>query len=145
MAYATVAQVAAEAKISTGFNVDTSPTNTKVEEIIAEVEANVNARISSKYRMPATQASNILVLRGIVLALCVERVREITEVKTGAANVEQMSWKTTADTARKDIDRIVAGTMLLSGETLGQVHDGVQSHAMTSGQKPFFKKGCEQW
>jgi len=145
MAYATSAQVATEAKVSGGFSAETNPTSTKVDEIIAEVEANLNARLSRKYTMPATVASNVVLLRGLVLALCAERVREIMTVKTGAANVEQQMWKTSADYARKDIERIVEGTLPLPGETLASSYDGVKSHAVTSGQSPTFKRGCEQW
>lgn len=145
MAYATALQVAAEAKLSGGFSEVTNPTATKAAEILAEVEAKLNARLSLKYTMPASQAANILLLRGIVLALCVERVREIMEVRSGAASVEQIQWKTTADTARKDIDAIVAGTLPLPGETLASSYDGVKSNAVTSGAKAVFKKGCQQW
>lgn len=155
MAYATAAQVASEAKISNGFHdapvapstiPATNPTATKVGEIIAEVEAMIDARISRKYRIPLTVSGNQVLMRGISLALCVERVREIMEVKTGAANVEQQQWKTTADVARKNLERIVLGEIPLAGEALAAAAgDGVRSYAKDSGQTPFFKKGCEQW
>lgn len=144
-AYATDAQVATEAKVSSGFSTTTNPTAAKVDEIIAEVEAKINSRLIRKYVLPLTQADSLLLLRGISLALCVERVREIMTVQSGTAKVEQFAAKTSADYARKDLERIVAGELALVGETLKTSGDGVKSFAKDTGLVPTFDRTKRQW
>lgn len=151
--YVSLAQLASEAKISGGF-VDyaagppvvnpTNPSLTKAGEIIAEVEAKVTAKISQKYATPLAAASYPLV-RGIAIALMVERVREIIAVKTGAASVEQIAAKTTADRARKDLDDIVKGDLPLPGETLQTAADGVRSYTIDNPLPAIFQRDKVQW
>ena len=152
--YVSLVQLAAEAKISGGFNDysagppivnATNPGQTKAGEIIAEVEGKLNAKISLKYQLPITQAANIALIRGIGLAIMVERVREIITVKTGAANVEQIAAKTTADLARKDLVDLVSGMLPLPGESLVSSADGVRSYAVDHAKRPQFDRYRTQW
>lgn len=148
MSYVSLTQLAAEAKLGGTFSDSapvTSPNATKAQEIIDENEAMINARISRKYLLPLTQTAPIAMVRGISLALCVERVREIMAVKTGASNAEQVAAKTTADYARKNLERIVAGDLPLIGETLATSGDGVKSYMSANGLNPVFDRTREQW
>lgn len=147
-AYVSTTQLAAEAKIGGAFSdaaPATNPNATKAAEIIAEIEAKINARISRKYVLPISQVEPLALLRGISLALCVERVREIMNVRTGTNNVDQIAAKTTADLARKDLERIVNGEIPLIGEVLASSGDGVRSFAVTAGDTPLFQRGVDQW
>jgi phage gp36-like protein len=145
VAYATVDLIAAEAKVSSGFSDNTNPTEDTVDAIIAQIEAKLDARISRKYSLPLVDANAILIMQGISIAFCVERVREIMEVRTGSPTVEQMAAKTSADYARRDLERIVSGELPLPNTTLASSYDGVKSNNLTTGQAPFFKVGCDQW
>lgn len=146
MAYATSAQIASEAKIGKAdFGSDTMPTKAKVTEIIAEVEAEFNAKVGRKYTTPVTSADGILIARSIVIALVVERVREIMEVQTGTEKEEQDPAAKTASGARKRIEQIVNGELPLSGETLVSSSDGIRSYAVSNGNVPVFDREVDQW
>lgn len=146
MSYATSAQIASEAKLAKAdFGSDTMPTKAKVEEIIAEVEAEFDAKVGRKYTVPLTSSAGILIARSIVIALVVERVREIMEVKTGTEKEEQDPAAKTASGARKRLDQIVSGDLPLSGESLLSSSDGVRSYAVDNGTEPVLRKGCDQW
>ena len=47
--YSTQTQVAQDAKVSSGFSASTTPTAAKVDEIIAEEGAAIDAKLSLKY------------------------------------------------------------------------------------------------
>lgn len=152
-AYTTPDDVASEAKIPNGFSDGpsppaTNPTFTKVANMIAEEEAKLNARISRKYVLPITQAINKLILRGIVLAIVVERVRSITEVKTGSAVVQQApGYKSPAQLAKMDVELIVKGSIPLTGETSATSREGIQTHYNANPTKciPKWHRNREQW
>lgn len=146
MSYATSAQIASEAKIGRAdFSTETLPTKEKVEEIIAEVEAEFDAKVGAKYETPLTSDSGTLIARAIVIALAVERVREIMEVKTGTDKEEQDPASKTAKNARARLDQIMSGAIPLREETLRSSSDGVRSYAVDNGTEPVLRKGCDQW
>lgn len=146
MAYVTKAQVAEEAKVDGGFSATTLPSATKVDEIIAEEEAKINAQLGRKYTLPLVGASSILIARGISLAFVTERVKAIMEVSgLGAEKDQKSTGKTAADRARSTLQEIEEGSIPLSEEVLRSSTDGVRSYAVTNGTEPVFEKGCDQW
>lgn len=142
MSYCTAVQVASEAKV-TEFTTATMPTLAKVEELIAEADAEINAAISCKYVTPLAVAADLLVVRSISIALVVERVREILEVKTGSEEVSQDPAAKSAQGARGRLQKIVDGRLKLSA-VLASTSDGVSSAGRTSTQC-VFKVGVDQW
>lgn len=146
MAYVTKQQVAEDAKVSGGFTATTLPSATRVEEIIAEEEAKINAQLGRKYNLPLVGATSLLIARGISAALCVERVRDIMEVSgLGSEKDQKPTGASAASRARKLLDEIEAGTVPLSEEVEISSTDGVRSYAVENDEEPIFKKGCDQW
>jgi hypothetical protein len=146
MAYATSAQIASESKIGLAdFTTSTLPTLAKVEEIIAEVEAKMNAIVGRRYTTPVTGDDPLLIMRGISIALCTERVREIMAVKTGKPKEEQTPGGYSPAHARKDLERIALGELPLAGETKVDSTDGIRPTVAPCGHETVFKRGCDQW
>lgn len=147
MAYATKAMLASEAKIGTEFSTATLPTAAKVDEIIAEVEAEIDARIGRKYTLPVAGEANLLIVRSISIALCVERIRAIID---SAAPVEEGKpdpsavQKSLAKGARARLQEIVDGSLPLSMD-LRSSTDGIRSYAVSNGYEPVLKRGKVQW
>lgn len=148
MAYATKAQIASEAKIGRDFGSDTLPTADKVDEIIAEVEAMINATIGRKYTVPVTGAANLLIVRSISIALCTERVRAIMDssepIEDGKPDPSK-NQKALARDARGRLKAIVDGDLPLAGMSLVASYDGIRSYAVSNGCEPVLKRGVEQW
>lgn len=151
MAYVTKAQLGEECKLrlladSTYFSTTTTPSLAKADEIIAEEEAKINAQIGRKYTLPLVGANSLLILRGISLALCAERVRNIIEVAGMGTEKEQKATGISAgDRARKTLNEIEDGTFPLTEEVLLSSTDGIRSYAVDNGNRPIFKKGIDQW
>lgn len=143
MAYATATQIASEAKLSGAFSASTNPTDTKVAEIIAEVEADIDSVISTRYVVPLSNASDILIARGISVVLCAERVREIMGF-TVSANIEQQNITTLADKARTKLQAIVEGRMKLNATEVSSTA-GVRSYTRENGVTPVFDRSIKQW
>lgn len=153
MAYATAAQVAEEAGIADGFTASTIPSATRVGEMIAEVEAEIDALLGKKYSVPITAAGSLPIVRGISLALVAERVKNITEVSSAAGEkVDQKSEVSSGTRARKKLQAIVDGILPLPGADLLDSNDGVSYLVSSAGDgteddtdEPIFQKGVDQW
>ncbi len=148
MAYATKAQIASEAKIGREFGSDTLPTADKVDEIIAEVEAMIDAAIGRKYTVPVTGAANLLIVRSISIALCVERVRAIMDasepIEEGKPDPSK-NQKMIAKDARGRLAAIVSGELPLAGMGLLSSSDGIRSYAVSNRIEPVLRRGVDQW
>lgn len=158
MPYATKEMIASEAKIGTQFSTSTLPTADKVDEIISEVEAYIDAKIGRVYVLPlvgdgATPSPggpSIYIVRAISIALCVERVRGIIDSNAPAVEKENPELKDArafGRTARKQLEEITDGSLPLPGEVLlgAGTGDGVRSYAVSNGYEPVFKRGKVQW
>lgn len=144
MPYIDQTMLATECRVaSTGFTPATTPTDAKVDEIIAEVEAEIDAIVGSKYGLPLVGAGNLLIMRGISLALCAFRVKSISPGQS--YEPEKDPFRANAREARAKLLAIVKGEMVLSGENPAVSGDGVRSYAVQSGCQPVFRRGVDQW
>lgn len=124
------------------FDTTTNPTKAKVEEIIAEEEAKIDARLRSRYTLPLVSLANQAIIRSISLAICATRVRFIMDVKTGDENTKQTGQKNGID-PWKQLEEIVEGKLILDGESLANGRSGFKSNPPDC--TPFFKRGVDQW
>lgn len=137
--------MAAEAKIAkTGFTADTSPTASRVDEIIAEVSAKIDSVISRKYVLPILDPNDLLILRSIATRMCAGRVRETIQVNTGTGKVEASPAAKAMKDAEAELKEIVEGCIKLSA-SLYTDGDGVLDNNPSSDCVPYFKRGVDQW
>jgi len=142
MPYCTATQVAAEAKINGAFSASTSPTDTRVAELIAEIDAEINTKIGMRYPTPIVDATDLILIRGIATVLVAERVIGTIEVTTGQGiNVVNPKMKD-GNLARTKLNDIVEGKLKLNTAPSGSP---VRSFMSDNDKQPTFKRDCEQW
>lgn len=113
--------------------------------MISEVDAEIDSCVGQRYALPIENATDLLVLQGISIALTAERVRGVTEVATGDNKVAQGAGKASAgDLARAKLKAIVEGRLKLLGSTASSSGDGVKASGRSS-TECVFKKGVDQW
>lgn len=140
--YVTAAQVASEARLgSAGFTSSTTPSDTKAGEIIAEVEAEVECVLKSKYTLPLAVNANVLAVRAIVLAIATARVTRIIQTTEDRLKSAQAA----EDGARERLKMLLDGTLLLHGETASVSGGSVSSYVSNSDVDPVFERGEKQW
>lgn len=143
--YASQEQVASEARVGApGFTSATNPSADKVDEIIAEVEAEAECVVATRYVLPL-RAPNALVIRAIVLAICASRVRKIIAGNVNDGIPGKSAQQIAEDGARARLQLILEGKLVLQGESPTVAGDGVKSYASQHSQRPIFRKECKQW
>lgn len=145
MAYSTRTQVEGEFK-SVAFSSTTEPTDTEINRFIEEADAEIDSIIGVKYSTPVTDATGIILLRRISIAIVAERVKEILAVKLGKKELEQQSvGELSATRARSMLDKIAQGKMKLGGAALASSHDGVKSYVSSNSVPHNFDMTKQQW
>lgn len=147
MAYCTSSQVAAEARISGGFRAASDPTPTnptleRVNELIAEVDAEINTKIGMRYPTPITDTSDLILIRGIATVLVAERVVGTIEVTTGQGISVVNPKMKDGNLARQKLNDLVEGKLKLNTAPSGSP---VRSFMSENDKQPTFKRDCEQW
>jgi len=144
MAYSTQPQVEGEFKDVT-FTASTPVTDSDVARFIAEADAEIDSKIGRKYVVPVTGATSIILLRMISVILVSERIKKILAVKTGDSKIDQDAETSKEKTARKMLDQIVKGEMLLSDATAVSSGGGVRSYTYENDIEPEFDVTQDQW
>jgi hypothetical protein len=145
MAYSTVSNIQDEFK-SVTFSASSTPTDTAVGRFITEADAEIDARIGLRYDTPVTGANSIIILRQISIGLVAQRVKDILRITTGSASAEQLHRdRDLAKEARKKLDDIVDGKLLLSDATAASSGQGVYSFNVANEEEHTFEKGVDQW
>lgn len=133
MAYTTYTRVASEFKDIT-FSSTSSVTDTEVGTFIGEIDEYIDARIGGKYSTPisdTTSPKSYKILTMISTAIVAEKVRRILEVKdTPSAEASQDGFRPvlSANEAKKMIEQIRKGELILSDATLLSGGDGFKSY-----------------
>jgi phage gp36-like protein len=145
--YCTGTQVAAEAKLGSGFTAaasanPTSPTSERVDEIIAEVSADIDAQLGMRYATPITDATDLLTIRQIATILVAERVVGTIEVTTQQGVSAINPKMKDANLMRQKLADIVAGKFKLN---TAEGANPVRSYMVDNDKTPLFKRDCEQW
>lgn len=144
-AYCTNDDVALEAKVTGGFDATTTPTADKVDDIIDEGDAEINGVVVSKYLLPISRPTNLLILKSISIALAVDRVRGILDANGGGQGYNKSESKLAAEAARKRLNMIQQDLLKLEGETLKTTADGVRSFAADNNLSATFQRDVDQW
>lgn len=147
MAYCTATQVRQECKLSTDFKAaadpnPTTPTSERVAELIAEIDAEIDAKIGMRYPVPITNATDLILLRGIATVMVAERVVGTIEVTTGQGVSVVNPKAKDATNARRKLDEIVEGKHKL---LTSPASSSVRSYASDNDKSPTFRRDCEQW
>lgn len=129
---------------ASGFTAQTNPNADKATEIIAEVEAEVECVVATRYVLPLVVAGNSLVVRSIVLALASARVRKIIDSNLPESAEQSLHARAEKD-ARTRLQAILDGKLQLHGEVAAVAGNGVKSYAASNNLKHTFHKGCKQW
>jgi len=133
MGYCTVADIKSDFK---GIEIEATGTSITVDEaqdIIDQTSAYIDGRIGIRYAVPVEDcagSSAALILKTICLFFCAERVKNILEVKTGSTQHESDKKQAAnfSRTPKDDLDRIVAGELLLADAPLLNSTGGVTSY-----------------
>jgi phage gp36-like protein len=146
MAYSTTAQVASEFKDIT-FNATSAVTDTEVDRFIEEADAEIDGRVGKRYEVPVTGTASLKILRTISIGIVADRIRDILELKNPTMpELEQgIRPKSSAAKARKMLEQISKGDLLLSDATLANAHMGMKSFAVDEGLEYEYQSGVPQW
>lgn len=143
MAYHTEAQVSVDVK--TVFSATTTPTSTEVGVILLETDQEIDARIGVRYAVPVTNATDLILIRRIARAITTERLRGIMQVITGNKTEGQDPLSMSGTTARKMLDQIVTGELVLLNTTKRNAHDMVKDYNYANDIEGSFKTDEDQW
>jgi len=144
MAYCTTANVQSEFKDIT-FSASTSITSTEISDFIDQADAEINGRVGLVYVTPITGSIALLIIKSISIGIVTQRVKDILAVKTGNPDVEQEGRTNSAIAARKMLDEIVSGKMLLTDAVKRSSGDGVKSYTSINNIEHVFEKETNQW
>lgn len=121
-------------------------TEDDVESFIAQADSEIDSRISSRYAVPVTRGdSALLLLKQISTWLVTQRVKDITETKNVRPEGDQDVRTNSAAMARKMLDQIASGELVLLGAVLVGGDGGVRSLVSSNIVKRVFHKDSEDW
>lgn len=143
MSYSTVDDVIAEFK-GISFTIDDPVTDTTVEDFIEQADAYIDANINSRYVVPVTGTTSLIILKTISVWLVADRISRILQVKTKTEETQtaEKSLKQMADDLLKQISN---GILDLIDATLQSSGAGFRSYANDEDLKYTFKKNSDQW
>jgi hypothetical protein len=145
MAYCTQAQVESEFK-HVVFTTTTSVTDTDITRFIAEADAEINAQVGTRYETPVTTGDALLIMRKISILLVAARIKDILQVKMADKEREQDTrGGAMRAEAKRLLDAIIKGTMLLPGATLASSADGVRGFCVDEAIEHNFQRNVDQW
>jgi hypothetical protein len=145
MAYCTKTQVAGEFNGLT-LNSTSVPTDTTVDRFIEEADAEIDGRLGLKYSAPITGATSLIIVRTISIGLVAERIKEVLKISGLDSKIkEEAVEKNLAKEARKRLDEIIKGCLLLPDATLLSSGNGVNSFNVDNGEEHTWEKGVDQW
>lgn len=145
MAYSSVAQVEAEFK-DVIFSTSTAVTDTDVTRFIEEADAEINARLSTRFNTPVASGDGLIILRKISILLVAARIKDILQVKMADKGVEQDTrGGAMRAEAKRILDMIMSNQMNLPGAVLTFANEGVRSFCVDAGIVHNFQRDVKQW
>jgi hypothetical protein len=144
MSYATADQITGEFADVT-FSTTTKVTTTDITRFLAEADAEINTRLSSRYAVPIT-GTEALVLMGMIETWLVKhRVANIMAVKIPVTKAAQGGETDLRQQALDMLQAMVEGKMSLSDAPLASSSAGVKSYAADNDLEHTFQRGENQW
>ncbi len=148
VAYCTEAQVQANMKGVT-FGAATAVTSSALEDIIDEESAYIDAKIARRYALPIADATALIYLRRLCLALVIYRVTLILQPKsirpTPDGNVEQdISTEGQYKKAVRELEALADGSADLPNEDKKSI-DYISSTALNNDEECEFVHDEKQW
>lgn len=145
MAYTTSAAVASEFKKIT-IDANSAVTSTEVDEFISQTDAMIDGVIQARYTVPVSASEALKILKTISTAFVAKRVADIMKLKTGEVEKEQEpKFDTLYYHAKKMLEQIRKGELILSGAQSSTSHQGVKSFNVDNSIEHTMKKGIDQW
>lgn len=144
MSYSDVADIQAEFR-SIKINDDSAVTEESVESFIAQADAEIDSMIGTRYAVPVSGESALLVLKQISVWLVARRVKDVLEIKNVRPEVDQDIKTDTRSMALSMLNKIVNGEMNLIGATLANSVQGVKSGVSANNIERTFKRNTDQW
>lgn len=145
MAYSTATDIQSEFK-GTTFSATSAITSTEVAEFITQTDAMIDAKISNRYTTPVTSTEALKVLKTISIGFVSKRVANILKVKTGEVSKDQdPKYDDLYSLAKKMLEDIRKGDLVLSGAALSSSKAGVSSFNVDNDVEHTMKKGIDQW
>ena len=144
MAYSTQANIEGEFK-DIAFSTDTAVKASEIPNLIAETDAEIDARLSVRYVTPITGSISLILMRTISTFITSARISKIIEVKTGEADKDQPRRYEERNNAIKMINDIVEGKMVLTDAIPVSQKRGIRSFTYENNIKPCIDIKREQW
>lgn len=145
MAYADQDDIEGEFKNADFGAVGSIITPTNISEWIAQEEAVLNGRLGTKYTVPITGTSSLLIVNKISILLVCKRIRNKMTLKGMDPGKNQDGIEDERKYANELIDQIIAGTLLLSDASLKTTANGVRSYNVDNDVTPLFDVETDQW
>jgi len=144
MAYSVLADVQSEFK-DIEFTATTKITSTEITDpFILQADAEINARIGLRYVVPITGTESLKIMKMLSVWITADRISKILRIKTKTEE-DTTAEKSLRQMANELIDKIVAGTFLLSDATLKSSANGFKSYANDNDLDYTFHKNTDEW
>ena len=149
MAYVTSAEIASEFK-NLSFGTNNAVTSDEVDEFISQEEGVINLVISNRYEVPVTGAESVKILKRITSAFVAYRVAKILDLKKDVPIPEKLVAQDLSDgafylTAKKQLDNIRDGKIVLQDAEAKSLGQGVESYNKTNVVDSIWKRDTKQW
>ena len=150
MAYVTSTEIAFDIKNIDFTTPDTPIGTTEVDEFISQEEAVVNLTISNRYIVPVVDAESIKILKRITTAFVVFRVAKVLNLKKDIPIPENMVVQDLSEgsfyiTAKKQLDNIRDGVIVLQDAEAVSLGQGVESFVTNENVEPIWIRDKRQW
>lgn len=126
MAYAVVSDIQSEFK-NTSFTTTSSLTSTEVTELITQTENKVNAELAQVYVTPVTNATDVSILKTIVIYFVKHRVQEILALKSGE-KLDSEDQSNLEDKAQEMLDKIIDRKLLHNTTRKSTNNSGIEDY-----------------
>lgn len=117
----------------------------QVDSFIAQGDAEIDGKLSTKYATPITGNNSLLIVKTISTYLALARCWNFLKIKTAEKNQDQSTGEDYYKRAQAMISDVQDGHLLLSDATLRQSANGVRSGQVDTGNTPFFDATIKQW
>ncbi len=149
MAYAVAADIISEFK-ALKLDGSTSIKTAEVTEFITQEEAAINATIGNRYEVPVVDTESVEIMKKISIACVAYRVAKILNLKKDIPIAEKLvvqvlnegSW---FKVAKKQLEDIQSGKIVLSGAVALSSNQGVNSYNAENAILPIWKRNTKQW
>lgn len=145
MAYCTNTHISSEFKDIT-FSTTTAVKDTEIDDWILQAGALIDGYVSSKYEVPVTGASSLLLLKMICIWLVKSRILSVLSVKTPQDKTKQDPDGPSLLKQAMDLLKLIkSGQLPLTDAVSISTDDGLSSYLMNETISHDFETGENNW